>query len=425
MISIVPKIKVNYLKFLSIAILIEIPIILAIVWMMGDYREPRFSIYPVSDWLINYQGGFVRRGLTGEILLTISDPIVGILPNLYRFVLSSYILFITIFFVVYTLAKIKNYPVLILALTIQGGIYHMGISADFYTRKENLFLIFFGLLCLLYINASKKVGDSKKKRLLWLASLPIIFGPILILIHEGYLFMSFPLTTMLLWIACKENTSYVYLRLGLALYVGICIVFFITCSIYHGDVVLAQAIWDSLPWIDRVKLSPSAPYSQIAAINSIGWSLGQNLTTIYAVFITGGVYIWIFFILGNVLTLAVIACQIYPVSAESKPKRIYGLLVIGLIISSGMFLIAADWGRWIAFMSNQLLFLMFALSVSTFSKEEEKSKIILHLIKYGQKIAPKYLFYIVLVYGLVFQMPECCVQYPNVFVFQSLFQSLF
>jgi hypothetical protein len=204
--------------------------------------------------------------------------------------------------------------------------------------------------------------------------------------------------------------------------VGICLIFFISCSIHHGDVVLAQAIWDSLPWVDRVKLSPSAPYSQFAAISSIGWSLSQHLSTIYGVFITGGVYIWIFFILGNVLTLAVIASLIYPISAESRPKRIYGLLVIGLIVSSAMFLIAADWGRWIAFMSNQLLLLMFALSVSTFSKGEEKSKLILNLIKYTQKIAPKYLFYIVLVYGLVFQMPECCVQYPNIFVFQSLFQ---
>lgn len=25
--------------------------------------------YEVSDWLINYQGGFVRRGLIGELLL--------------------------------------------------------------------------------------------------------------------------------------------------------------------------------------------------------------------------------------------------------------------------------------------------------------------------------------------------------------------
>lgn len=91
------KIKENYLIFLALAIIIEIPVILAIVWMTGDYREPRFNIWPVTEWLVNYQGGFVRRGLIGEFLLTISDPISGILPNLYRFVLSSYIFYITIF----------------------------------------------------------------------------------------------------------------------------------------------------------------------------------------------------------------------------------------------------------------------------------------------------------------------------------------
>ena len=234
--------------------------------------------------------------------------------------------------------------------------------------------------------------------------------------------MSFPLTALLLWISCKENPSHIYLRFGLVLYVVVCLLFFSICSIHHGDVVLAQAIWDSLPWVDRVKLSPAAPYSQFAAISSIGWSLGQHLSTIYGVFITGGIYVWIFFILGNVLTLGVITSLIYPISTESMPKRIYGLLLIGLIISSAMFLIAADWGRWVAFMSNQLLLLMFALSGSTFGKEEEKSKFLLSLTKYSQKIVPKYLYYIVLVYGLVFQMPECCVQYPNIFVFQSLFR---
>jgi hypothetical protein len=146
MISIMAKIKANHFLVLGIVALIEIPMILAWVWMTGDYREPRFNEWPVTEWLVNYQGGFVRRGLIGELLLAISDPLTGILPNLYRLVLSSYFIYILIFFALYFAAQIKNYRVLLIALIIQGGIYHMGISADFYTRKENLFLIVY--LCL-------------------------------------------------------------------------------------------------------------------------------------------------------------------------------------------------------------------------------------------------------------------------------------
>ena len=415
------KIKANHFLVLGIVALIEIPMILAWVWMTGDYREPRFNEWPVTEWLVNYQGGFVRRGLIGELLLAISDPLTGILPNLYRLVLSSYFIYILIFFALYFAAQIKNYRVLLITLIIQGGIYHMGISADFYTRKENLFLILFGLLCLLYIYASRRQGQPRKSSFTTLISLAIISAPLMILIHEAYLFMSFPLTVLLLWIACKENPSYIYLRLGLMMYIVICLIFFISCSIHHGDVISAQAIWDSLPLVDRLKISPAAPYSQYAAISSIGWTLDQHLSTIYGVLISGGAYIWVFFMLGNGLSLAFIAITIYPHAPEIQPKRILGLLAIGLFISSGMFLIAADWGRWIAFISNQLILLMFALKASSLAKEDEQSKYLLLLIQQLRKIKIKYLFILVLIYGLVFQMPECCVQYPHLFVFQSLF----
>lgn len=419
------KIKVNHPIIFGIVALTEIPIILAWLWMTGDYREPRFNEWPVTEWLVNYQGGFVRRGLIGELLLAISDPLTGILPNLYRLVLSSYFIYILVFFTVYFTAKIKNYRVLLIALIIQGGIYHMGISADFYTRKENLFLILFGLLCLLYIFATRRQGPPRKKSFITLVSLAIISAPILILIHEAYLFMSFPLTVLLLWIACKENPSYIYLRLGLMMYILICLIFFIICSIHHGDVILAQAIWDALPLSDRLKISPAAPYSQFAAISSIGWSLDQHLSTIYGVLISGGVYIWIFFVLGNGLSLAFIALTIYPLAPEIKPKRILSVIVIGLFISSGMFFIAADWGRWIAFISNQLILLMFALKGSTLANDNEQSKYVLFIVRYIYKIKINYLFLFVLIYGLLFQMPECCVQYPHMFVFQSIFTSLF
>ncbi len=425
MISIMLKIKRSHLEFLSIITLLEIPILLAFKWMLGDYREPRFNVWPVTEWLINYQGGFVRRGLVGEILLRLSDPFSGILPNLYRLTLLSYVLYVAIFFAVYFSAKIRRYRVLLIALLIQGGIYHMGISADFYTRKENLFLILFGSICLLYIKSTQHLGKRKDYYLMSLTVLAMIFGPVMVLIHEAYFFMSMPMTALLMWIACKENPTCRFLRLGLAAYILECAILFIVCSLHHGDVVLAQTVWDSLPWIDRLKLSPAAPYSQFAAISSIGWGLGQHLSTIYGVFISGGVYLWAFFVLGNGLSLSYLATQIYPASTEDCPKRIYGLLIAGLLMSSGMLLIAADWGRWIAFISNQLILLIFALNCSILAKQPEKSAFFLFLIeKLGKwvKINLNGLFWGSLLYGLAFQMPECCVQYPNIFAFQSLFR---
>lgn len=416
------KINQSHFRFLGIILLLEIPLILAWVWMTGDFREPRFNIWPVTEWLINYQGGFVRRGLVGELLLRGANPSIGILPSLYRLVLFSYIAYVVIFFAVYFAAKIKNYRVLIIALLIQGGIYHMGISADFYTRKENFFLILFGLLCLLYIRASTQVGNHKVCSLMAFVMLALIFGPAMILIHEAYFFMSMPLTSLLFWIACKENPKRYFLRVGLFSYIVTCTVLFIICSVNHGDVVLAQTIWDSIPWVDRLKLSPAAPYSRFAAISSIGWGLGQHLSTLYGVFITGGVYMWVFFILGNGLSLSYLITQIYQDASSIATKRVFGILLIGLLVSSGMFFFAADWGRWIAFLSNQIILLMFALNCSFFSKSPEKSKFFLYLIDLCININFNRFFWGLVVFGLLFQMPECCIQYPHIVVFESLIQ---
>lgn len=59
--------------------------------------------YEVSDWLINYQGGFVRRGLIGELLLqlehirpyNVRHAILGI-------EIMSYILFFAVTFRIFT-----------------------------------------------------------------------------------------------------------------------------------------------------------------------------------------------------------------------------------------------------------------------------------------------------------------------------------
>ena len=50
------------------------------------------SYYEYSDWLINYQGGFTRRGLIGEILYTLySLTNIRLDLLLYLFVMSLYI----------------------------------------------------------------------------------------------------------------------------------------------------------------------------------------------------------------------------------------------------------------------------------------------------------------------------------------------
>ena len=54
-----------------------------------------YSEWQYSDWLINYQGGFIRRGLIGEILFQIYSNLDINLDILVLITVSSLILFVS------------------------------------------------------------------------------------------------------------------------------------------------------------------------------------------------------------------------------------------------------------------------------------------------------------------------------------------
>ena len=58
--------KTNYFKFYLILIFL-----FSVLLLSQKFLYP--TDWTTSEWLINYQGGFVRRGLIGELLLNIHD----------------------------------------------------------------------------------------------------------------------------------------------------------------------------------------------------------------------------------------------------------------------------------------------------------------------------------------------------------------
>ena len=71
-----------------------IGITVAIIIFNFYYTTKELSLGQYSDWLINYQGGFVRRGLIGEILYQIHNLTTIRLDLIIFFTVSLlYILF--------------------------------------------------------------------------------------------------------------------------------------------------------------------------------------------------------------------------------------------------------------------------------------------------------------------------------------------
>ena len=413
--------KLSYLKFSFIAFIFEAPLLIAYVWMMGDQTQAHFNVRQMSEWLINYEGGFVRRGLVGEIILKAASG-NQILPSIYAVVFWSFLAYAFLLLLIYLRARIRNLSALAVAIVIQGGIFHMGTGNIFYTRKEGIFLVFFAILCLLYL----QIQACKNERLrvwigLFVATL-LLISPLLVLMHEAYFFMGFPAALLLLWVLYKENPEQTYLGKICVLYGVEIIGLFILCSLHHGDALASQRIWESLPFADRLFLSPTAPYTPLGPIDSIAWKLDQHLATIYGVFSTGGIFIWIFFIVGNALSLAyILACT--PRSKRGVVDQMTRLVLIGVTSSSAMFFIASDWGRWLAFLSNQSVMLIFALSQSKLAQLPEQNQTILAISKGIRGLDRPWILVLVIAYGLAFQMPECCVDFGhNFFPYDRYFE---
>ena len=406
---------VSLLCFIAIAISLELPLILSYIWMTGDFSVHRFNVWPITEWLINYQAGFIRRGLPGEILLRFFGH-GSLLRALYFGMFLSFALYIALFLWVYWKSGIRNGRVLLVAILIQGGIFHMGLSADFYTRKENLFLIFFAIQCLLYMQIQSTTQGHEKFWISLYALLLIVVSPVLVLIHEAYLFLSFPISALLLWVLMLERPHLRYLRFVL---IALCVevpLTFLICSHFHGDILMSQVIWDSLPFVDRLLLSPAAPYSAFGAIGSLGWGLGQHLTTLYGVMSSGGIFVWIFFGAGNLFVLAYIFSSLQSGGFGGEQTQYFRWILIALLLLLPMFLIASDWGRWIASISNHMILIMFAFWKSGLSRKPEANRLFLFLGRHAALSGGSIVFGACILYEIGFKMPECCAYYTDIYM---------
>ena len=140
-------------------------------------------LYPTdwttSEWLINYQGGFVRRGLTGEIFFQINS----LFDLNLRFIVFYFniLILISFYLIFYNFIKdIRLNELLIFLLYSPFFLLYPSAEAEVIARKE--FLLF--SLFIFYINLLVK--NSSKIYIFLAISLPIMN-----LIWDGILFYVF------------------------------------------------------------------------------------------------------------------------------------------------------------------------------------------------------------------------------------------
>lgn len=408
--------RLSLLGKVAPVVLILIAIAIAGGWLLGSYPGLRLGSWQIAEWLINYQAGFIRRGLAGQFLFEVAGG-QNLLQTLYQSTFVCYVIYCAIFLAVYFTAKIRSPKLLLMAILIPGGILPMGMTMQFFARKEILFLILFGILCLHYLWMQY---SAKKWHSFWIFSFyvfAIIGGSVMMLVHEGYLFMSYPLTLLLMWVIYREHASNKKIVVLSCIYFLLIPLLFIYFAQHRGDAANAQVIWDSLSLSDRLALSSAAPYTPFGPIASLGWGLQQHLLTIYSgIYSTGGWAYWLFFLLGNTLVLAYIGLSLEKLIETRKPmdyqSRFLRMIALGFCVSLAMFIIAADWGRWLSYLSNSLILFSFALTTSPFAQSvssQAKGCGVMLKSNLRRFITSPITVLILWIYMLTFRLPECCI----------------
>ena len=163
-----------------------------IIWLYTKHLVGNDST--ISEWLINYQGGFTKRGLIGEICFQIAQYFnLGL-----RFVIFLFQLFIYSVFLILIYRFFRNIPTnLIAILSIFTPIFllYPVAEVDVLVRKETF--VFIGFL--LFLNISNFNYSSK---------LPLYYvffiSPIICLIWEPVVFF-FPFLAAVLIIRLRDN----------------------------------------------------------------------------------------------------------------------------------------------------------------------------------------------------------------------------
>lgn len=287
-----------------------------------------------GEWLINYQNGFNRRGLIGELIFFISS-LLGKNIQLSFIILLSIIVLVFYYLNYIFLKKIKiNFfyyfiffsPLFYFFFLIENGI---GI------RKE-IFLYVFYLYYLIKIENENNFSKMIKI---------IYFFPILLFIHEGIIFyIPYILVPLVIKYSFKNLIQYKY-----DLFIFFLICFFITLFIFFNK----GTYQDTLVICESLKNFAPEKCNAWGPIYALWHDLlkDQNQNSMLYFYLQADVLSWIgYFFYVFYSFILVICILIFLEIKKNKTKKNFTLVkllfLICFIFSLPLYNVAEDWSRW-------------------------------------------------------------------------------
>jgi len=294
--------------------------------------------FQLTEWLINYAGGFVRRGLPGALVWQFSAA-SGIQAN--HLVISASVLCYLVLMVWFLCRATRVFPAALIMSCIV-----MGFPAyqDSIIRKDCL-----GLLLLL---GCLRAAVSAWPRILHILVINGV-AAVAILSHEAFVFFALPALVLFRHHDEEPPPLIEFVRRGLVMLpAGVC---FCLVTWFHGTPALAEAVNHSwLPLWRHIAPGNGELDVPAAAIQALGWSSGQGLAMGSYVLSSGfyqpvawaGVFAVSFALV--VLFTGRDAGRGEPPAMETK-VQVTAILLAQLLFISPLFLLGCDYGRWLFF----------------------------------------------------------------------------
>lgn len=350
---------INKFVFKNIDLVIYIIIFLYFFYKFTSYKS-FFYLY-VNEWafsetLINYSGGFVRRGVIGEFFSKISG-------NEYKlYYVSSFIFYLASFvhLVYFFILKSKNFSYLnrFVLFFSPFGFYYLSSNLNFFFGRKDLLILNF-----LIIFSSKKLRVFKYQILNFL-----IFGTLLTLAYEMFLFF-----LPLFWKLINDKTKkHKYIKIASFNYLALLNISLIT-------------LFSSPKNFEYLCSNIETKRIQMSLDNLNCWGapnyLNNKNKSVWINEVIDGLNFSSNYILWAISIALLILFINYFVFFDNSYKYSIGILFV-------LFFIAQDYGRW--------MFLIFA---TTFVLGEERKSAETLILKY------KLTSYLLLFSGLILDIP--------------------
>jgi hypothetical protein len=332
-------------------------------------------MWQYSDWLINYQGGFIRRGLIGEILFQ-THKITSISLDAIIFYFVIFLYFFLSYFLIKSLKYLEKSKINILIFLSPGFFLYPVMNSAVIGRKEILIFFVMG-----FFTFFEKL--FKGKILLTLIILSIFF---LSLSHSGLFFYT-PYVIFLYFLIKFSRSEKIRLFELLLISTSLLIIFLLILFNQQATTIMIMEICDS------VKEFVNENCKNYGQFNLLKFSTGDMWSTFgAATYYKKYTLIYLISLIAVYLFLSV---KLY----YSKFKKNYlylnsvnPLIILFLLffLTLPIYIIAIDWGRWIN-ISYSCIFFIYVFCL-------KKEALVFYENNFFKKITDKKFFMILFIF---------------------------